>query len=111
MPQPRVPILDWDDDTHDHLAAHRLTVSRALQVANQSPVLIDQKGKFEERLDGTVRWRRARLRMVGPDNSGRLLTFVIEYPDSEGKSKIVTGWDANDEERAQYRQRGGGRRR
>ena len=49
--------------------------------------------------------------MVGPDNSGRLLTLVIEYPDGEGKSKIVTGWDADDEERAQCRQRRGGRTR
>ena len=110
MPQPRVPVLNWDDDTHDHLAEHRLSVSHALQVANRTPILIDQKGKFEERPDGTVRWRRPRLRMVGPDNSGRLLAFVIEYPDSEGKCKIVTGWDANDNERAQYRRRRGGRR-
>ena len=111
MPEYRVPSLDWDELTHDHLAVHRLSVSRALEVARRSPVLIDQKGKFEERPDGTVRWRRARLRMVGPDSTGRLLTFVIEYPDGEGKSKIVTGWDADDEERAQYRRRRGGRTR
>ena len=49
--------------------------------------------------------------MVGLDNSGRLLTFVIEYPDSEGKCKIVTGWIADGEERAKYRQRRGGRKR
>ncbi len=110
MPRRQIPQLDWDDYTVDHLAKHGLTLDHALEVARGLPVLIDQRAKLVERADGTINWRRARQRMIGRDRSGRLLTFVIEYPDREGKSKIVTGWDADDEEHAKYRQRGGGRR-
>ena len=111
MTRRQIPNLDWDDYTSDHLARHGLSVSQALEVVRGSAVLIDQRGKHEERHDGTIRWRRARQKLIGPDRSGRLLTFVIEYPDQDGASKIVTGWEANDQERAQYRQRRGGRRR
>jgi len=43
--------------------------------------------------------------MIGPDRRGDLITFVIEYPDLQGVSRIVSGWDASDHEAAQYDQR------
>ena len=45
--------------------------------------------------------------MVGPDGSGRLLTFILEYPDPQGASHVVTGWHADRDELARYRQAGG----
>ena len=42
-----------------------------------------------------------------PDRGGRLLTFVIEPPNSNGRSHVVTGWESDDEERTRYDRPGG----
>lgn len=97
--------------TTEHLARHGVTVGQAFDVVRGTPAFVDQQGRYEERPDGLLRWRRPRQKLIGPDRTGQLLTFVIEYPDEDGLSKIVTGWHADDEERAQYRQRRGGRNR
>lgn len=53
--------------------------------------------------------RPPRLRMVGPDRSGRVLTIIIEYPDSTGGSHVITGWPASKDEQARYEQARGRR--
>ena len=49
--------------------------------------------------------------MIGPDRTGRLLTFILELPDDWGQSHVVTGWPSDNEERARYHQPGGRLRR
>ena len=110
MARRRIPWLDWDEISADELAAHGLTIEDALDVARYAPELMRQKRKPVIRSDGSLYEQPARLKLIGPDAGGRLLTFIIEYPDVNQSSRIVTGWLADDEERAKYRQRRGGHR-
>ena len=45
--------------------------------------------------------------MIGRSRSRRLLTIVLELPDANGVSEVVTGFDAKGNEPGWYRQRGG----
>ena len=53
---------------------------------------------FPQPADASPRFRREadkrpeRVVMIGPDWSGRLLTFILELPDERGVSHVVTGW-------------------
>ncbi len=100
-----VPPLDWDDRTEDKLWAHGLTIDDALAVARGSPVIMRQVASPEVTSEGSIRIRPARLLLIGPGRSNRLLTFVLEYPQRGGYSRIVTGWPAANKERGWYRQR------
>lgn len=45
--------------------------------------------------------------MIGPDNTGRLLTIILEMPDADDRAHIVTGWTASRGERSRYHKPGG----
>ena len=107
---PRRPRLRWNDVTHDKLAAHGVDIDRAIEVADGSPKLFHQERTLILRSDGTFRWQPDRVRMIGPDSTGRLLTFILEYPDADGRSHVVTGWPSDKDERSKYRQPGGWQR-
>lgn len=47
--------------------------------------------------------------MIGPDRTGRLLTFILEHP-LDGAAHVVTGWEANKEQQDRYRKAKGKRR-
>ena len=89
----------------DELAVHGVTVEQALQIPDNAPVMVRQPSTYESDDPGTPRRRPARIRLIGPDNGGRMLALVVEYPDPWEFSKIVTGWPADKEELALYRQR------
>ena len=104
MPE-RIPRLVWNSVTRDKLWYHGLTIDDVLDAARDRPILIHQEGKREEREDRTTRRRPDRQRLIGTDRGNRLLVIVIEYPDEDGRSHIVTGRRAGDRERAEYQQR------
>ena len=101
----RIPRLTWNDTTHEKLEAHRLNIDLALEVVRNRPELFHQKSLPVLRPDGSVYDQPDRLRMVGPDRLGRLLTFILELPDRTGHSHIVTGWYSGDRDARMYRQR------
>lgn len=104
----RVRGLVWNDVSEDKLAAHGLSIVRAQEVLWGRPRFKTQEEGREIDEFG-VRPRPKRLRMIGPDGSGRLLTIILELPDADGDAHVVTGWPAKPSERTRYRQLGGRR--
>ena len=102
--------LDWNEAVQDKLWAHGLRPEQAREVLYGAPKLFRQKSAWEVRDDGSLRERPPRILLVGPDRTNQLLSFILEYPDEDGYSHIVTGWPADDDEAAKYRQPGGSRR-
>lgn len=101
--------LSVNDTTENKLAGHGLTIADALEVLDDAPRYFRQRAGSRLGPDGAIVKRPARRRMVGRAESGRLLTFIIEYPDETGCSHVVTGWPADNDEQARYRQARGGR--
>ena len=102
----RVRGLIWNDVSEDELANHGLSIRLAQEVLWGRPRFKEQKERDELDEFG-VRPRPRRLRMIGPDGSGRLLTIILELPDADGDAHVVTGWPVKPSERTQYRQLGG----
>ena len=104
---PRRPDFSWNDTTIEELAGHGLVIDDALDVARGAYKLFHQKGNTTIRRDGRITSRPDRRLMIGPDRGNRLLTFILEYPDLDGRSHVVTGWQSDAEETAMYRHPGG----
>lgn len=99
----RLPAtLTWTKASDRELAAHELTVIDAFGVFLTGPRFFRQKSAPEITERGVYRIRPERFRMVGPTPSNRMLTFVLEIPDLDGASHIVTGWDSTLDEIARY---------
>ena len=102
--------LNWNDATAEELARHGLKLADAVDVFESGAA---------KRFRQPARRRRdplasspiqpERIKLIGFNQSGRLLTFILELPDRDGRAHIVTGWIADAEERARYRQPGGRR--
>lgn len=88
--------LKITDATDDKLWAHGVHLADALDVLD--------RGDFKTFPDPRHEGRRY---MIGPDESDRLLTLVIEAADNEGNCTLVTGWLANEAERTLYSRSGG----
>jgi len=110
MARRRVPRLNESPDTVDKLWEHGVTLDDAFDVEEFAPELFPQKARLILRANGALYQQPARLKMVGPNRGGRLVTLIIEYPDSKNFSTIVTGYWSSDAERGAYHQRRGGRR-
>ena len=96
---PRLPAdLKWTRATAEHLAAHEISVDDALAVLENAPVFFEQDPVSEFTGAGFYRMRPHRLKMLGPDDQGRFLLFILELPDRNGRSGIVTGWVAQKDE-------------
>lgn len=101
----RIPAkLTWNATTERKLAAHELTVGDAFDVLHEEPQFYAQGAKPEISDSGFYRTRPARLRMVGPTRSDLMLTFILELPDRDGASHIVTGWESSAKEIETYGQ-------
>ena len=108
---PPYPIdLDWNESVQEKLWAHGLRPEQAREVLSGAPKLFAQTAATVLKPHGGISTRPARILMVGPDRSGRLLTFILEYPDEDGYSQIVTGWPSDKGEAAKYGHPGGSRR-
>ncbi len=110
MPRPRVPRLRESPDTVDKLWEHGVTLDDAFDVEEIAPEVFRQKARLILRSDGTLHQQPARLRMIGPNRGERMITLIIEYPDMENLSTIVTGYWSSKSDQNDYRQRRGGRR-
>ncbi len=88
----------WDDGNLDELARHELYPRTVFQVAEGRPRFRRNKGG-----------RAASHQMIGPDNGGLIWVIcIVEIAREPGLWRAITGWQADDAERAWYR---GGRRR
>ena len=107
----RIRALDYNEATEDELAAHGLDLDDALDVYEGPAKYFPQDAK--DRLDDDARLvqQPERLLMVGPDASGRLLTFVLELPDADRICHVVTGYPSAQQDRTRCHQPGGRMRR
>lgn len=105
----RIVELTFNDATEAELHRHRLTIDDAYEVFEEAPFFRRQDPADERTPAGEFRRRPARVQMIGPDRTGRLLTIIIEHP-IDGAAHIVTGWASNKEQRDRYHKAKGGRR-
>lgn len=100
-----------NDVTDEELWAHGLVFGDARAVWLGPAKYFPQAARsgLDER--GNPRRQPERMKMIGPDHTGRLLTFVLELPGDNRRSHIVTGWIADAEERTRYHRPGGRLRR
>ena len=107
----RIGALDYNVATEDELAAHGLDLDDALDVYEGPAKYFPQDAK--DRLDDDARLvqQPVRLLMIGPDASGRLLTFVLELPDADRICHVVTGYPSAQQDRTRCHQPGGRMRR
>ena len=108
MASQRIPQLRESPDTLDKLWVHGVTLDDAFDVEEIAPELFRQKAKLVLRRDGTSYRQPARMKIIGPNRGGRLLTLIVEYPDSQNQSTIVTGYWSSSGEQSAYHQRKGG---
>ena len=107
----RIRGLEHNEVTEDELAAHGLDLDDALDVYDGPAKYFPQDG--EDRVDdvGRIVRQPERILMIGPDAGGRLLTFVLELPDSNRVCHVVTGYPSAAKDLARYHQPGGRMRR
>ena len=103
--------LDGNDVTDDELAAHGLDFIDAMDVYDRAAKFFDQQPQDWIDRAGRLRHQPQRILMVGPDATGRLLTIVLELPDPDGISHVVTGYPAKPHDRTRYHHPGGRTRR
>ena len=110
---PEIPQggLKENDATDDHLWKHGLTFRDAIAVWRSPAKYFEQDEKLEFDESGQLRNRPERTVMIGPDASGRLLTFILALLDHDRKSHVVTGWPSTLREQPRYHQPGGRMRR
>ena len=109
LPVERIHELNFNEETEAELHRHRLTIDDAYQVFEERPFFRPQPPTDERSPDGSLRRRPPRVQMIGPDRTGRLLTFILERP-LDGAAHVVTGWEANKEQQDRYRKAKGKRR-
>ena len=93
--------------TEDHLWRHGLEFVDAQEVWLGPAKYFEQEEREETDHFGRPWLQPARVVMIGPTSSGRLITFILDQPDDFGRSRVITGWDANRSERTRYNRPGG----
>lgn len=88
--------LEPSPDAEDHLWEHGLYIEDAYDVLDEDRYKLFSDAPHDDR-----------VKIVGPDRGGRLLTFVVTRPDGQGRCLIVTGWPADAEEQTIYSRPGG----
>lgn len=100
-----------NEATEDHLWKHGLMFAHARAVWHGPAKYFEQKAVGRADQFGQLRDPPERLLMIGPDRTGRVLTIVLELPDNDQRSHVVTGWVASPAERTRYDRPGGRMRR
>ena len=86
------------DSAEDELWAHGLYVEDAYAVLDEARYKVFRDPG-----------RPGRLKLIGVDATGRLLTIVVTQPNDRGESYIITGWLADLEEQVLWARPGGTR--
>ncbi len=104
----RIRSLSWNEVSIEELARHGPSTDEAEEVLSEG-----QAKRFKQparpRRDSVRmgQMQPERIKLIGPDRSGRILTLILELPDGDGYAHIVTGWSASAGERTRYHRPGG----
>lgn len=104
MARIRLLALTGNEVTEDELAEHGLSFDDVLAVFDGPAKYFPQQ---ERPRRDRIGMQPERLVMIGPDDTGRLLTVVLELPNRYGKSHVVTGFPSNRGQKSRYNQPGG----
>ena len=102
--------LSGNSASADHLWDHGISMLDAEDVWF-GPAKYFPQDASEQETNGWIDQRPDRVMMVGPSASGRLLTIILELPDVNGFSHVVTGWVSTRDQQSRYHQPGGRMRR
>jgi hypothetical protein len=111
MPEMPVGGLLEVEGIHDHLWQHGLMFFDAEEVWQGPAKFFPQPARIRINEGGSRRRQPERVKMVGPDDAGRMLTFILSLPNEFGQSLVITGWDSTVGERTRYHRPGGKTRR
>ena len=103
----RIRGLAYNGATQSELAAHGLYLEDALDVYDGPAKYFPQDAKDWLDDDGRLVRQPERMLMIGPDATGRLLTFVLELPDLHRVCHVVTGYPSANKDRTRYDRPGG----
>ena len=103
----RIVDLEGSEYVIDKLLSKGLSLDRAVDVLNGAPKFDTQPETNVPDESGRDRIQPERLIMVRPDRGGRILTFVLEHPDPDRVSQVVTGWISGAADISGYAQGGG----
>lgn len=92
----RIYDLVADETGEEHLWTHGLYVEDAYQVVDEGRYKVFADDGHDDR-----------VKVVGPDKGGRLLTVVVAPPDRHGTARVITGWPADQEEQNAWSRAGG----
>ena len=103
-----IRTLVWNEASIEELARHGLRPEDA-EAALESGIAkrFRQAARMRRHLRQSTARQPERIKMIGPDRSGRLLTIILELPDDNGLARIVTGWQASAGERSRDHRPGG----
>ena len=99
--RPRPRILRISDDSRRKLAERGIEFEDAEFAITHRPVLNWQPSNERPPEEGSGS-RPGRWVMIGRGLEADIVTFVLEAPDVNGESEVVTGWLAAEDEAELY---------
>ena len=101
--QRRLPRrLIFSRDSGAKLGQHGVEMDEPARVLRGDPLIRPQAGGYVLDDAGQWKWRPRRLKMIGPAGQGRFLTVILELPDDESRSIVVTGYPAGEDDLDEY---------
>jgi hypothetical protein len=85
--------LDWNDDNEAHVSSHGIDPTSLDQIA-QSGDDVTTRNKRPHPTD--------RIRMIGRDHGGQLVTSILAPTSEPGQWRPVTAWRSTGPEKAIY---------
>ena len=84
------------------LRARQLRPRHISAVFRIAPYFVQQEERQVPAEPGWLRLQPPRIKMIGPDDSGRLLTVILDEPDADGYAVVVTAYPSGGGDRAEY---------
>ena len=101
--RPRPRTLRISDDSRGKLADRGIAFADAEYAITHRPLLSWQSSRERPPEEGTGT-RPGRWVMIGQGEESDIITFVLDEPDADGVSAVVTGWVATADEMELYNQ-------
>ena len=101
--RPRPRYLGISDDSVAKLAERGIAFEDARFALAHRPILNWQPSHERPPEEGAG-IRPGRWVMIGRGVEGDIITFVLDAPDEDGESQVVTGWTATTDEQELYNQ-------
>lgn len=106
MPKQIVLDLGLSPTADRKLLSHGLSPRDAEEVLDDSPRFMWADQEDRRRGGDPVPEQPRRIRMIGWNKRRQMLTVILDPPDGEGRSLVITGYPSGRRDRERYRQAG-----